>query len=146
MTDESWLKRKANLDDLENIRRYIREKIKAWNVDASVIYELMLAATEAMTNIILHGYHGQPGLVEVSIKNEGNDVAITFQDECASFDPSSASPPDITLSLEQRPLGGFGIFLMQDCMDQIIHEVLPQGGNKLTLVKKNVIRTADKEV
>jgi serine/threonine-protein kinase RsbW len=146
MTDESWHKQRANLDDLKNVRRVIRERMMAWDVDASAVYDLMMAATEAMTNIILHGYHGQAGFIEVSIHNEGNDVVITFQDEAAPFDPCNASHPDITLSLEQRPLGGFGIFLMRDCIDQIIHEVLPQGGNKLTLIKRNIIRTADKEI
>jgi serine/threonine-protein kinase RsbW len=146
MTDETWYKRRANLDDLKKVRRYIRERLEVWDVDASSIYDLMMAATEAMTNIILHGYHGQAGLIKVSVQNDGNDVAITLQDESASFDPNNASRPDITLPLEQRPLGGVGIFLMQDCMDQIIHEVLPQGGNKLTLIKRNIIRTADKEV
>jgi serine/threonine-protein kinase RsbW len=146
MTDESWHKKKANLDDVKNVRRYIRERTMAWDVDASAIYDLMMAATEAMTNIILHGYHGQPGSIDVSIKSEGNDIVIIFQDEAVPFDPSSASRPDITLPLEQRPLGGFGIFLMQSYMDQIIHEVLPQGGNKLILIKKNIIRTPDKEV
>ena len=99
-----------------------------------------------MTNIILHGYHGQAGLIEVSIKKEDNDVVITFQDEATPFDPGNAPHPDMTLSLEERPLGGLGIFLMQDCMDQIIHEVLPHGGNKLTLIKRNIIRTPDKEI
>jgi serine/threonine-protein kinase RsbW len=146
MTEETWHKKKANLDDLKNVRRYIRERTMAWDVDASSIYDLMMAATEAMTNIIIHGYHGQAGLVEVSVQNIGNDVVITLQDESASFDPSDVSHPDIALSLEQRPLGGLGIFLMQDCMDQIIHEMLPQGGNKLTLIKRDIIRTADKEI
>jgi serine/threonine-protein kinase RsbW len=146
MTDESWHKKRANLGDLKTVRRYIRKRMIAWDVDASAIYDLMMAATEVMTNIILHGYQGQAGMIKVSIQNEGNDVAITFQDEAAPFDPSGASHPDITLSLEQRHPGGFGIFLMQDCMDQIIHEVLPQGGNKLTLIKRNIIRTTDKEV
>ena len=146
MADKSWHKRRANLDDLINVRRYVRDRLKAWDVDASVVYDLMIAATEAMTNIILHGYHGQAGLVEVSIKNKDNDVVITVQDEATPFDPGNASRPEMTLSLEVRPLGGLGIFLMQDCLDQIKHEVLPQGGNKLTLIKRNVIRTTDMEI
>ena len=146
MTDEPWHKKRANLDDLKHVRRIIRERMMAWDVDDSAVYDLMMATTEAMTNVILHGYHGKAGWIEVSIQKEGNDVVITLQDEAAPFDPSRASHPDITLSLEQRPLGGFGIFLMQDCLDQIIHEVLPQGGNKLTLIKRNIIRTADKEI
>jgi serine/threonine-protein kinase RsbW len=144
MTDQSWHKKKANFDDLHQVRRYIRERLEAWSIDSSVVYDLMMAATEAMTNILLHGYHGHAGFIDVSIQAVGNDVAITLQDQCAAFDPGSASPPDITLSLEQRPLGGLGIFLMQACMDQIIHEALPQGGNQLTLIKRNIIRTAHK--
>ena len=146
MTDKSWRKRNANLDDLHTVRRFIRERLEAWGVDAPEIYDLMMAATEAMTNIIIHGYHRQAGLVDVCIQYVGNDVAIVIQDESAPFDPGNASHPDITLSLEQRPLGGVGIFLMQDCMDQIIHEVLPKRGNKLTLIKRNIIRTANKEI
>jgi serine/threonine-protein kinase RsbW len=146
MNDDTWHKTRADLDELINLRRYIRDRTTAWNIDASAIYDLMMAATEAMTNIILHGYHGQPGFIDVSINKEVNNVAISFQDEAAPFDPSKASQPDTTLPLEQRPLGGYGIYLMQTCMDQIIHEVLPQGGNKLTLIKRNVIRTPDMEI
>jgi anti-sigma regulatory factor (Ser/Thr protein kinase) len=45
--------------------------------------------------------------------------------------------PDITLPLERRPVGGLGIFLSRKLMDEIRHRALPEGGNEVTLVKRN---------
>jgi len=144
MPEKTWRISRANLDDLKIIRRYIRDWTTALDIDDSIAYDLMMAATEVTTNIIVHGYHGQPGPIEIGMRNDENDIVIDFLDQAAPYDPGSASSPNVTLPLEQRSPGGLGIYLMKDCMDQIVHETLPHGGNKLTLIKRNVIRTPDK--
>jgi serine/threonine-protein kinase RsbW len=89
-------------------------------------------------NIVLHGYQGQPGQIEVRVRAEGSDVKVLLRDQAPPFDPTLVPEPDITLPLERRPVGGLGIFLSRKLMDEIRHRHLPEGGNEVTLTKRSV--------
>ena len=135
MNDDMTFKIHANLNDLERIRAHVESKMQAFQVAASDIHDILLTTTEAVTNILLHGYLGKPGMVEIEVKESAGSVYVSLRDEAPHFDPNQVAAPDITLPLETRPMGGMGIHLMRQFSDQIIHQALPQGGNKLTIVK-----------
>jgi anti-sigma regulatory factor (Ser/Thr protein kinase) len=59
-----------------------------------------------------------------------------MRNEAPYFDPNQIPEPDMKLPLEQRPLGGMGIHLIRNILNQMIYRALPQGGNELILVKK----------
>jgi anti-sigma regulatory factor (Ser/Thr protein kinase) len=71
---------------------------------------------------------------------ENTDVVICIRDQAPAFDPADASPPDLTMPLEQRSPGGLGIYLIQQSVDQVRHHELPSGGNELILRKERVIK------
>jgi anti-sigma regulatory factor (Ser/Thr protein kinase) len=52
------------------------------------------------------------------------------------FDPTRVPDPDLTLPLEERPLGGLGIYLIRQSVDKMVYRAVPEGGNELTLVKR----------
>jgi anti-sigma regulatory factor (Ser/Thr protein kinase) len=58
-----------------------------------------------------------------------------LRDHGISFDPTHAPNPDLTLDLEDRPIGGLGVFLIKTLMDEIHYEALGESGNLLTMVK-----------
>ena len=68
-------------------------------------------------------------------------IYTVFLAGCAVTKPSpeSVPPPDVTQPLDERPLGGMGIHLMRQLMDEVTHRATPQGGNELTMIKKGVI-------
>lgn len=129
----------AELDSLVVIRRFVEDTALALQIKAEVISDMLLAVDEAATNIILHGYQGQPGLIILELKLKGDTLIASLRDDAPPFNPTTVPPPDLTLPLERRPLGGMGIHLMRQLMDEMTHHFLPQGGNELILVKKGVL-------
>jgi len=132
----SSLRISAELKQLVVIRRFIEETAAAFKADPSAILDILQAVDEAATNIIVHGYRGQPGTIEIEIRREGDSLLVRLRDQATPFDPTAVPPPDLTLPLEKRPLGGMGIYLARQLMDEMTHRVTSQGGNELTLVKK----------
>jgi serine/threonine-protein kinase RsbW len=138
MDTSSSLRIAAELNSLAEIRRFVQETATALGVDPAVIPNLILAVDEAASNIITHGYQGQGGIIEVEVSREEDALVIRLRDEATPFDPTSVPPPDLILPLQQRPVGGLGIHLIRQAMDEMTHRIMPQGGNELTLVKRGI--------
>jgi serine/threonine-protein kinase RsbW len=130
----------AELDNLALIRHFVEERATALGAASSAIQDLLLAVNEATTNIMMHGYQGQPGVIEIEIRRRGNSLIIRLRDEAPPFDPIIVPPPDLSLPLEKRPLGGLGVYLIRQLMDDVTHRVTPQGGNELILVKRDSLQ------
>jgi serine/threonine-protein kinase RsbW len=139
MNSKSSLRTAAELNNLAEIRRFVEETALALGVDPTMIPGLILAVDEAVSNVIVHGYQGQGGTVEIEVSQEGDALLIRLRDEAAPFDPTNIPPPDLTVPLEQRLPGGLGIHLIRQIMDEMTHRVTPQGGNELTLVKRGIV-------
>jgi serine/threonine-protein kinase RsbW len=140
MESSTFTIKKAKLKHLAEIRRFVDSEVSALNVHPDIIYNILLSTSEAITNIILHGYNGEEGLIEIEVKHEDESVAVYIRDEAPQFDPTQIPTPDLTLPLEDRPVGGMGVHLIRQFMDRIIYRESPQGGNELILVKENVIQ------
>lgn len=126
----------ADVENLSEIRRFIVQAALAAGVEPGLAAKVQLAVDEAATNIIVHGYHGRAGFVEIRVQRAQDALIICLRDQADPFDPSSVPPPNLSLPLEQRRLGGLGVYLIRQVMDEIIHHDLPEGGNELILVKK----------
>ena len=130
----------ADLNNLAKTRRFIRETATDLKADPAAIADVILASTEAITNIIVHGYQEQPGMIEIEVAQEADSLIVRLRDQAPPFDPNTVPPPDLTLPLEKRPFGGLGVYLTKLVSDEVTHQVMPQGGNELTLIKKNAIK------
>jgi len=126
----------AELHQLARARQFVADTARALGASAGAVDDLVLAVDESLTNIIEHGYGGGPGEVEVEVAREAETVIVRLRDSAAPFDPTQLPDPDLNLPLELRPVGGLGAYLVRQLVDQVIHQVSPQGGNILTLVKK----------
>ena len=126
----------AELENLAAIRDFVRASTAALGVDPQVASDVVLAVDEAVTNVIVHGYRGRPGTIQVEVAREATDVVVRLRDHAPPFDPTSAPPPDLARPLEERPPGGLGIYLMRQTMDEVVYRLTPQGGNELILKKK----------
>ena len=118
------------------IRNFVLDRAAALGVDPAVVSELLLAADEAATNVIVHGYQGRQGTIEIEVTREAMDVVIRVRDSAPPFDPTRVPSPDLTRPLEERSPGGLGIYLIRQYMDEVIHRITPQGGNELILKKE----------
>jgi serine/threonine-protein kinase RsbW len=104
-------------------------------MDEDFLYELVLAVEEAVTNIILHGYEGGSGVITILIQPNDGSVEIVLQDDAPPFDPTRVPAPRLDLPLDERPLGGLGIYIMRKHSDEVKYQRTPSGLNELTLVK-----------
>ena len=137
---ESALRVSAELGNLGTIRDFVTERGMALGADLDALYDVILAVDEAATNAIVHGYRGRAGMIEIDIGREGEALVVCLHDQAAPFDSHGVPPPDPSLPLEKRPLGGMGVHMMRQLVDRVIHRVPPQGGNELTLVKNEIFK------
>jgi serine/threonine-protein kinase RsbW len=136
MDMKSTLRISAELPNLATIRRFVQEAMMTLNAEDVVIDDMQAAVDEAAANIIVHGYQGQPGNIEIEVWKEGEALVVRLRDQAPLFDPTTVPPPDLTLPLEERFLGGLGIHLIRHFTDTMTHRVTSEGGNELTLMKK----------
>ncbi len=136
MPNEPTLHLIAQIRHLPEIRRFIKDQATALQIDPSSTYDVLLAVTEMVTNILVHGYKGQPGPLEIQVALKGDALVIRLTDQAPPFDPTRLPAPDIRVPLEKRPLGGMGIYLTKEFMDRVTYRYTLQGQNQLTLVKR----------
>lgn len=108
----------------------------AYHLDPALVMSLNLALEEAATNVILYAYpKGSCGSVELSADLvEGKRLRFVLTDSGKPFDPTAAPDPDIAASAVDRPIGGLGIFLVRQIMDEV-HYNYDGEHNILTMIK-----------
>lgn len=126
----------AELKNLAAIRNFVEEVLSKFQVPPDIVSDFIQSVDEAASNIMLHGYKGQPGSIEIEIYREEAVVTVRLRDRAPLFDPTGHPEPDITLPIEKRPFGGMGIYLIRQFMDEMHYSVTLQGGNELSLVRK----------
>jgi serine/threonine-protein kinase RsbW len=139
MESTAWVNPGAGLKDLKAIRQFVEKRLFAFGVAPDIIYDLLLAITEAVTNILLHGYGGQPGWLKVEIEQKENDIRLITSDRAPAFDPTQVPEPDLSVQLEERLVGGMGVHLIRQNVDQVHYSAFQEGGNELILIKENAI-------
>lgn len=102
--------------------------------DPALQFKLRLCIEEVVENIVSYAYNNGEGPMEAGIECGNGNISIVFKDEGVPFDPLAKPDPDITLSAEDRPIGGLGIFLCKQMMDDVRYSY-EDGHNVLCLVK-----------
>jgi anti-sigma regulatory factor (Ser/Thr protein kinase) len=112
---------------------------RAWGADApeEALMRLQLAVSEAVANVILHGYEGkgdQP--FEVVIAAGPHDIHVSLFHQGKAFDPSEVRPPSFDGSRE----GGFGVYLIRQAVDEVTYFQDERGRQGMRMVKKRPAR------
>jgi sigma-B regulation protein RsbU (phosphoserine phosphatase) len=123
----------AEVSKLSSFQKALFEKI---GIEKSLSRQIRLAVEEAVVNVIDYAYSaGVEGNIEVRMMTDGQDLRIVIVDSGVPFDPTLKNEIDVSLSVEERQVGGLGIHLLRKIMDSINYEYI-DGHNILTLVKK----------
>lgn len=102
---------------------------------SSQAFALQLAVEEVVVNIVNYAYPtDQSGELTITTALTEASITITFADRGIPFNPLTQSPPDLTLTAEERPIGGLGIFLVREMMDEVDYRFC-DGRNVLTITK-----------
>jgi serine/threonine-protein kinase RsbW len=128
--------RAAYLETLQEFRDFIKEHCSSVpGVTDETLYDIQLAVDEACTNIISHGYADlDPGSIILDLDIDPPKITVTLTDFGHSFEPSSAPIPDVNAPIAERELGGFGLFFIQQSVDEMDYQVT-EDGNKMILTK-----------
>jgi len=105
--------------------------------DDSLLFKIRLSVEEVVENVVRYAYEDGAGAMEVQISKEGADPILTIRvvDEGVPFNPLELPDPDLTLSADERPIGGLGIFLCKQMMDEVTYSY-ENGCNVLTMCKR----------
>jgi serine/threonine-protein kinase RsbW len=112
--------------------------LRAHSFSEEEILDTQLAVEEAITNVIMHGYEQITGKIVITCRTTHGLAEIQIEDFAPPFDPLSIPEPDITEAIEDRKIGGLGIFLIRQVMDDIVYRY-ENGKNILVMVKKKKV-------
>lgn len=127
----------AKIDNIPVVTDFINEQLEALDCAMKAQLQIDVAIDEVFTNIASYAYPEKAGTatVQMDFNPTSRIVSIVFEDEGLPFDPLQQKEPDVTLSLEERPIGGLGIFLVKKTMDDMRYE-RRDDRNILTIEKK----------
>ena len=125
---------------LENVPRAI-ECVTEWaqkaGFDERALYEIQLAVDEACANVVDHAYQGEDtGDIEVSCHLDAQILTVQVRDWGTGFNLAEVEEPDLEAPLEERSLGGLGLFLVRQVMDEVQFTSDPEQGNELRMSKR----------
>ena len=109
--------------------------ISKQGVEPFLTHRLELVTEEVLVNIINHAFNGNKGQMSIECGMDAHCVCIRFKDNGRPFDPTCLTEPDVTLSLENREIGGLGVFLVKEMADQISYR--RDGSENILEIKMN---------
>ena len=129
----------GNLDSLSAIGHFVTAAAELAGLDKKKAYRLRLAVDEIATNIIVHGYDeaGQSGDVLVIAEVDTDALTIILEDTSPPFDPRNLGRPDhIDKPVEERPIGGLGIYLTLENVDKFDYEFVNNHNRNVFVVNR----------
>ena len=136
----------AKIENLDKVTAFLEESLDEIGCGMKQSMQLSVAAEEIFVNIAHYAYAKTDsagkiipdtgsGRMSLTLVAENGGVAMTFEDDGTPYNPLEKDDPDVTLSVEEREIGGLGIFMVKKSMDEMFYEN-KDGKNILTLMKK----------
>ena len=128
----------AKIENLDIVTDFVNEQLEAAGCPMKILMQIDLAVEEIFVNIANYAYSPEegPATVRVQTDSEKSTVDITFIDHGVPYDPLAKQDPDVTLSAEQRAIGGLGIFMVKKSMDDVTYEY--RDGHNILTIKKGI--------
>lgn len=132
MTGPAHLAVPAELTAIDAARTWAADQARAAGFGPEAIGDLELAMSEAMSNVVRHGYGpGSDGSMEVEVVVDADRLEVCILDRAPTFSAAAIPPRD----LDEITEGGYGLGLIEQVMDEVHRAPRPGGGNTLTLIK-----------
>ena len=131
----STLHIKNDPEQLALLYDFLEQQAERCSIDAALLMQIKLAMDEAVTNVIQYAYPESEGDIRIDMGCDDKGLKIIITDNGIPFNPLESHEPDITLSLDERPIGGLGIFLVKQLMTNVRYD-RSEGKNILTMTKE----------
>ena len=123
------------LEEVPQMMASIEDICAEEGIDEMTLLGINLALEEAVVNVVNYAYpEGTVGDIEMEVNADEKAITFILRDHGKPFDPTAAKEVDITLPAEERQIGGLGIHLIRNYMDEVKYDYC-DGQNVLTLVK-----------
>ena len=123
------------IEELDRMVMFLEEIGQDLDLSVEVAFNIHLALEEAVTNVIMYAYpKDEEHDIEVTVSGDDNGLTFKIIDSGNEFDPTLQPDADVTLPLEDRPIGGLGIFLIRKMMEKVQYSRV-EGKNILALTK-----------
>lgn len=124
------------ISEIGKLNAFIEEIGNEFSLGPDVVFNLTLVLEEAVVNIINYAYPKEDHeWIYLSARMHDDSIVLVLTDTGKEFDPTMAPDADISLSADEREIGGLGIFLIRQIMNEVKYERI-EGKNILTLQKK----------
>lgn len=125
----------ADVDRLADVRAFVRGAVADLGGSQRAAEDLVQAVDEVTCNVMLHGYDGRPGEIELAADLRDGKIEIRVLDRAPVFDPTGAPAAPDPAAPRRPGTAGAGLHLARTMTDAVRHHVRPGGGNELTLVR-----------
>lgn len=133
---ETTLTFSNRLDEIARMQEAVEELGPALGLPPQTVFAITLSLEEVLTNIITYGYErAGEHTIRVRFRRDGGPVVIEVEDDGRPFNPLDRDPPDTTASVDEREVGGLGIHLVKNMMDEVSYARVGDR-NVLTLKKQ----------
>ena len=128
----------ASVENIETVTEFVNAQLELMDCPIKAQMQIDIAIDELFGNIAHYAYNTEVGsaTVRVEVSEAPLAVIITFIDNGVPYDPLGKDDPDITLSAEEREIGGLGIYMVKQSMDEITYEY--KDGQNILKIKKNI--------
>ena len=132
------LKLDATVENIEAVTDFVNEQLEEFDCPMKAQMQIDIAIDEIFGNIAHYAYTPNVGQASVRVEVIENPraVTVTFIDNGVPYDPLKKADPDTTLSIEDREIGGLGIFMVKKSMDEVTYEY--KDGQNILTIKKNL--------
>ena len=122
--------------EISRLYEFVEEVGNDFELSPDIVFNLNLVLEEAVVNIIDYAYPKEEHeSIYLSARMHEGSIVLVLTDTGKEFDPTAAPEADVTLSADDRQIGGLGIFLIRQIMNEVKYERI-EGKNVLTLEKK----------
>jgi anti-sigma regulatory factor (Ser/Thr protein kinase) len=126
----------ATVENIEEVTDFVNQQLELLGCPMKAQMQIDIAIDELFSNIAHYSYNPEVGQATVRVEVVENPLAvtITFIDNGIPYDPLAKEDPDLTLSAEERQIGGLGIYMVKKSMDEITYEY--KDGQNILCIKK----------
>ncbi len=128
----------ATVQNIEKVMAFVDEQLAQLNCPLKAQMQIDIAIDELFGNIAHYAYNPKtgPATVRIDVLQDPLSVVVTFIDNGKAYDPLAREDPDISLTAQEREIGGLGIFMVKKCMDEISYEY--KDGQNILCIKKKI--------
>ena len=128
----------ADDSKLDTVMEFLEQNLETVDCSPKAQMQICVAAEEIFVNIAHYAYGSETGKATVRVELSGDPVTvtITFMDNGVPFDPLAKEDPDVTLTADERKIGGLGIFMTKKTMDDVTYEY--KDGKNILQMKKMI--------